>query len=120
MLHAVNPLQVFDRPATLKILNLSKDTLDRLEARGEGPPKNFSGAHAAASLSLALAYARSRRPPRIGPPRGRLSVRETGGLGHVCPQICALHASWRRPGSFREASGLSGPLAACSPPMFVR
>ena len=35
----INPLQVFDRSTTLKILNLSDRTLDRLEARGEGPPK---------------------------------------------------------------------------------
>ena len=39
MLHAINPLQVFDRPTTLKLLNLSKDTFDRLESRGDGPPK---------------------------------------------------------------------------------
>jgi predicted DNA-binding transcriptional regulator AlpA len=38
-MESVNPLQVFDRPTTLKILNLSDRTFDRLEARGEGPPK---------------------------------------------------------------------------------
>lgn len=35
----INPLQIFDRKATLRILNLSDRTFDRIEARGEGPPK---------------------------------------------------------------------------------
>ena len=38
-MQGVNPLQVFDRRTTLKILDLSDRTFDRLEARGEGPPK---------------------------------------------------------------------------------
>ncbi len=36
---AFNPLQVFNKPATQKLLGLSDRTWDRLEARGETPPK---------------------------------------------------------------------------------
>jgi predicted DNA-binding transcriptional regulator AlpA len=35
----LNPLQVFDRSTTLEILGLDRRTFDRLEARGEAPPK---------------------------------------------------------------------------------
>jgi len=36
---AFNPLQVFSKPDTLKIIGISPRTWDRLEALGETPPK---------------------------------------------------------------------------------
>jgi predicted DNA-binding transcriptional regulator AlpA len=38
-LDTFNPLQVFNRPATLKMLGLSDRTFDRLEATGQAPIK---------------------------------------------------------------------------------
>jgi hypothetical protein len=35
----INPLQIFSRSETQRILGLSDRTFDRIEARGEGPPK---------------------------------------------------------------------------------
>jgi predicted DNA-binding transcriptional regulator AlpA len=35
----INPLQIFSRTETERILGLSDRTFDRIEARGEGPPK---------------------------------------------------------------------------------
>jgi predicted DNA-binding transcriptional regulator AlpA len=34
-----NPLQVFNRPDTLKLLGMSDRTFDRLEKAGDAPPK---------------------------------------------------------------------------------